>query len=158
MSLQYRSNLFYQKFLLFYFVCLESCFCPSEADPPLAENRDFILSQNSIRIPINSKPTKINHDPGVNGVKSATRPIIINKNPTAFLKAGFIIFVCVYAQWRGFLFHQNPDDGLFRAILPHRPIVSISFHRDRLILLLFLKYSSFFRDVFRVVYFYATLL
>jgi hypothetical protein len=59
-------------------------FCPPEADPPLAENHAFILSQNSMRSPISSNPTKINYEPGVSGVKSATRPIIIKRTPIIF--------------------------------------------------------------------------
>jgi hypothetical protein len=57
----------------------------SETDPPLEDSHALILSQNSMRIPINSKPTKINQDPGVKGVIKAIKPMIIKKTPIIFL-------------------------------------------------------------------------
>lgn len=46
---------------------------------------DFNRSQTARRIPNNSKPTKISHEPGVKGVTSAKKPKIIKITPTIFL-------------------------------------------------------------------------
>ncbi len=63
----------------------------------MAENHAFTLSQNKILRPRNPRPTKISHEPGVNGVTSAKTPMIIKKTPSIFLTYFLYLFggVCL---------------------------------------------------------------
>jgi len=53
------------------------------------QNRSFNLSQTKNLIPKNSKPTKMSHEPGVNGVTRAVKPTKIKRTPASFFSFGF---------------------------------------------------------------------
>ncbi len=52
-------------------------------------NLRFSLSHANKRTPNSSNPTKTNHEPGVNGERSAANPKRINKIPKIFLYLGY---------------------------------------------------------------------
>jgi hypothetical protein len=63
-----------------------------------------ILFSNKKPKPTSSSPISASHEPGVNGVTSAARPMIINMTPMVFFRIffriGFICdFLCVLPFW-----------------------------------------------------------